>query len=215
MTAVYEVQSSAQKKQGGIDDAACTAPIAWNCGARSDRMRSPRRILPYSISRTAYVEYEPGVVGAANEVIQFIRQAAPWMHVEHIGSTAVPGCAGKGIVDLMALYPAGRLEDARAVLDELGFQHQKSGHVFPEARPMRVGAIEHDGKRYRLHVHVIAMNDPEVASLRRFRDVLRADTALRDAYQAKKLAILKSGVNKAADYTYAKGEFIRSVIGEA
>lgn len=176
-------------------------------------MRSPRRILPYSISRTAYVEYEPGVVGAANEVIQFIRQAAPWMHVEHIGSTAVPGCAGKGIVDLMALYPAGRLEDARAVLDELGFQHQKSGHVFPEARPMRVGAIEHDGKRYRLHVHVIAMNDPEVASLRRFRDVLRADTALRDAYQAKKLAILKSGVNKPADYTYAKGEFIRSVIG--
>jgi GrpB-like predicted nucleotidyltransferase (UPF0157 family) len=178
-------------------------------------MRSPRRILPYSISHTAYVDYESGVVGAANEVIRFVRQAAPWMHVEHIGSTAVPGCAGKGIVDLMALYPAGRLEDARAVLDQLGFQHQKSGHVFPEARPMRVGAIEHDGKRYRLHVHVIAMDDAEVASLRRFRDVLRADAALRDAYQAKKLAILKSGVNKPADYTYAKGEFIRSVIGEA
>jgi GrpB-like predicted nucleotidyltransferase (UPF0157 family) len=177
-------------------------------------MRSPRRILPYSISHTAYVEYEPGVVGAANEVIQFVRQAAPWMHAEHIGSTAVPGCAGKGIVDLMALYPPGKLEDARAMLDQLGFQHQKSGHVWPETRPMRVGAIEHNGKRYRLHVHVIAMDDPEVASLRRFRDALRGNTALRDAYQAKKLAILKSGVNKPADYTYAKGEFIRSVIGD-
>jgi GrpB-like predicted nucleotidyltransferase (UPF0157 family) len=177
-------------------------------------MRSPRRILPYSTSRTAYVEYEPGVIGAANETIRLIQQSAPWMHVEHIGSTAVPGCAGKGIVDLMALYPAGKLEAARDVLDQLGFQHQKSGHVFPEARPMRVGAIDHDGKRYRLHVHVIAMDDAEVASLRRFRDVLRADSALRDAYQAKKLAILKSGVNKPADYTYAKGEFIRSVIGD-
>jgi len=177
-------------------------------------MKSPRRILPYSTSHTAYVEYEPGVIGAANETIRLIQQSAPWMHVEHIGSTAVPGCAGKGIVDLMALYPTGKLEAARDMLDQLGFQHQKSGHVFPEARPMRVGAIDHDGKRYRLHVHVIAMDDAEVASLRRFRDVLRADSALRDAYQAKKLAILKSGVNKPADYTYAKGEFIRSVIGD-
>ena len=177
-------------------------------------MKSPRRILPYSISRTGYVEYEPGVVGAANDVIQFVRQAAPWMHVEHIGSTAVPGCAGKGIVDLMALYPPGKLEDTRAVLDQLGFQHQKSGHMFSEARPMRVGAIEHDGKRYRLHVHVIALNDPEVADLRRFRDALRANAGLRDAYQTKKLAILKSGVNKPTDYTYAKGEFIRSVLGD-
>jgi GrpB-like predicted nucleotidyltransferase (UPF0157 family) len=176
-------------------------------------MKSPRRILPYSVSRTVYVEYEPGVIGAANDVIRLIHGAAPWMHVEHIGSTAVPGCAGKGIVDLMALYPAGKLEAARTVLEGLGFQHQKTGHVFPEARPMRVGSIEHKGKRYRLHVHVIATDDREAVSLRRFRDALRTDPALRDAYQAKKLAILKSGFNEPSDYTYAKGEFIRSVIG--
>jgi GrpB-like predicted nucleotidyltransferase (UPF0157 family) len=177
------------------------------------RMKPRAPILPYPISRTRYVEYEPGVIGTANDVIRLIQREAPWMHVEHIGSTAVPGCAGKGIVDLMALYPAEKLEAARAVLDGLGFQHQKTGHVFPEARPMRVGAIDHKGTRYRLHVHVIAANDPEVASLRRFRDALRADPALRDAYQAKKLAILKSGFNEPRDYTYAKGEFIRSVIG--
>jgi len=177
-------------------------------------MLKPRApILPYPISRADYVEYEPGVIGAADSVIRLMQREAPWIHVEHIGSTAVPGCAGKGIVDLMALYPAGKLEAARAALDALGFQHQKTGHVFPEARPMRVGAIDQNGTRYRLHVHVVAMNDPEVASLRRFRDALRADSALRDAYQAKKLAILKSGFNEPRDYTYAKGEFIRSVIG--
>ncbi|HSS71002.1 MAG TPA: GrpB family protein [Casimicrobiaceae bacterium] len=177
-------------------------------------MLKPRAlILPYPISGTGYVEYEPGVIDAANSVIGLIQGEAPWTHVEHIGSTAVPGCAGKGVVDLMALYPAGKLEAARAVLDGLGFQHQKTGHVFPEARPMRVGAIQHNGKRYRLHVHVIAMDDPEVASLRRFRDALRVDPALRNAYEAKKLAILKSGFNDPSDYTYAKGEFIRSVIG--
>ena len=43
--------------------------------------------------------------------------------------------------------------------------------------------------------------------------MLRADPALRNAYQGKKRAILQSGVRDAKDYTYAKGEFIASVIG--
>jgi GrpB-like predicted nucleotidyltransferase (UPF0157 family) len=49
--------------------------------------------------------------------------------------------------------------------------------------------------------------------LYRFRDVLRSDPALRDAYQAKKRAILQSGVNSSNDYTQAKGEFISAVLG--
>jgi GrpB-like predicted nucleotidyltransferase (UPF0157 family) len=79
---------------------------------------------------------------------------------------------------------------------------------------MRVGAIEYGGKRYRLHVHLIGMNSPEKETLRSFRDALRANPALRDAYQARKRAILQSGVREAQDYTYAKREFITSVIGE-
>jgi len=174
--------------------------------------RTPQ-IFTYSNSHTGYVEYDPGAIGAASRVGALIEGAAPWTEVEHIGSTAIPGCAGKGIVDVMAMYPPGRLEATREAIDALGFQHQKVGHIFPEERPMRVGAIQHAGKRYRLHVHLIDMNSPEKETLRRFRDVLRADPALRDAYQGKKRAILQSGVRDAKDYTYAKGEFIASVIG--
>src|ERR1700758_4232680 len=88
---VYEVQSPAQKNHGGVDDAACTAPVVRICGALL-KARAP--ILPDPISRTHYVEYEPGVIGAAKAVIALIQGETPWMHVEHIGSTAVPGCAG-------------------------------------------------------------------------------------------------------------------------
>jgi GrpB-like predicted nucleotidyltransferase (UPF0157 family) len=176
-------------------------------------MKRKTPILPYSESRAVYVEYDPGAIGAAAQVATLIEAAAPWTQVEHIGSTAIPGCAGKGIVDLMAMYVPGELEPTRATLDALGFQHQKAGHIFPEKRPMRIGAIDHAGKRYRLHVHVIAVDSPEVGTLRQFRDALRAAPALRDAYQAKKRAILQSGVHEPKDYTYAKGEFISSVIG--
>jgi GrpB-like predicted nucleotidyltransferase (UPF0157 family) len=62
-------------------------------------------------------------------------------------------------------------------------------------------------------MHVVAADSAEALSLYRFRDVLRADPALRDAYQAKKRAILQSGVNSSNDYTQAKGEFISAVLG--
>ena len=176
-------------------------------------MKRETPILPYSESRATYVEYDPGAIGAAAQLATLIEAAAPWTQVEHIGSTAIPGCAGKGIVDLMAMYAPGELEPTRAALHALGFQHQRSGHIFPETRPMRIGAIDHAGKRYRLHVHVIAVDSPEVFTLRQFRDALRSDDALRDAYQARKRAILQSGLHEPRDYTHAKGEFISSVIG--
>ena len=77
---------------------------------------------------------------------------------------------------------------------------------------MRVGAIQYDGQVFRLHVHVVAEDSAEAVDLRRFRDVLRGDPVLRDAYQAKKRAILQSGLSEPIGYTKAKGEFIDAVL---
>src|SRR5205823_263880 len=161
----------------------------------------------------AYVEYDPAAPAVAQRVIDLIEAAAPWVKAEHIGSTAIPGCAGKGIVDLVVLYPSGELERTREAVDRLGFQPQRAGHEFPEDRPMRVGAVEHEGRMYRLHAHIVAADSAEANALYRFRDVLRSDGKLRDAYQAKKRAILESGTSDPAGYTHAKGEFINAVIG--
>lgn len=169
-------------------------------------------ILPYAVLPPVYVEYDANAPDIARRVIALVGSAAPWAKIDHIGSTAIPGCAGKGIVDLVALYPAGKLEATRAAIDALGFQPQQTGHAFPDDRPMRVGAIEHRGQVYRLHMHVVAADSEEAPALYRFRDVLRADPVLRDAYQAKKRAILQSGVDSSYDYTQAKGAFISAVL---
>ncbi|HTS20848.1 MAG TPA: GrpB family protein [Casimicrobiaceae bacterium] len=191
-----------------MQPAACAAP------ADTHMKRNPP-ILPYTNSGAEYVEYDRAAIDVAAEVGALIEKAAPWAEVEHIGSTAIPGCAGKGIVDVMVMYPPHRLESTRGAIDALGFQPQKAGHIFPDDRPMRVGAIDHDGRRYQLHAHVIDMTSPEIDSLRRFRDLLRADSTLRNAYQEKKRTILQSGVREPRAYTQAKGEFITAVIGES
>jgi GrpB-like predicted nucleotidyltransferase (UPF0157 family) len=148
----------------------------------------------------------------AQRIAALITTRLPTVGVEHIGSTAVPGCAGKGVVDLMLLYPEGQLEVARETLDGLGFQRQTAGHLFPESRPMRVGALKHRGQLFRVHVHVIAATAPEVAALRAFRDRLRGDPQFAAAYVAYKQSVLATGVTDPQDYTHLKGTFVEAAL---
>src|SRR2546425_4836433 len=165
-------------------------------------------IEPYADAPAAYHEYAPDASVVARLVADAITAAKPGLAVEHVGSTAVPGCAGKGVIDLMILYPAGQLAQAKGALDQLGFQRQTTREPFPEDRPMRVGVVARGGKRYRIHAHVIAANAAEASELRAFRDRLRAESDFRSAYQACKQDILAAGVTDSVAYAEAKGQFI-------
>jgi GrpB-like predicted nucleotidyltransferase (UPF0157 family)/mannose-6-phosphate isomerase-like protein (cupin superfamily) len=156
----------------------------------------------------AFTPHDPRAVEVAARVAGLVVARLPDVIVEHIGSTAVPGCGGKGVVDLMVLYEPSHLAEVRRGLEELGFQHQTGRDPFPEDRPMRLGSFERDGKRFRLHVHVLRADSPEVDELKTFRDRLRGDSTLRDQYVALKQKILADGVTDSLDYCLRKGEFI-------
>jgi hypothetical protein len=97
-------------------------------------------------------EYDPRSAEVAREVAALIEPHLPGAWVEHVGSTSVLGCAGKGVVDLMLLYPDEQLAAARDVLDALGFQRQTTRDPFPEDRPMRTGSLTHKGATFNLLV---------------------------------------------------------------
>lgn len=158
--------------------------------------------------------YDARAIDVAHDIGALIVKDLPDVSVEHVGSTAVPGCDGKGIVDLMVIYPAGRLEAVKQHLDTLGFQRQISGRLFPEDRPMRVGAVVYQDTLFRIHAHVVAAASPEVANLRDFRDRLCAEPGLMAAYVERKRQIIASGVGAPIDYTLLKGSFIDGVFGD-
>jgi GrpB-like predicted nucleotidyltransferase (UPF0157 family) len=175
-------------------------------------MPPERAIGPYERRPAACHEHDPTAAAVARRVAALIEPHLPGAVVEHVGSTSVPGCAGKGVVDLMLLYPEGQLGTARDLLDALGFQRQTGRDPFPEERPMRTGSLGHDGTTFRLHVHVLAAGSPEVAEFRSFRDRLRADPGLVAAYVAAKRAILADGVTDSVDYAIRKGEFVSETL---
>jgi len=166
----------------------------------------------YSSEPARFRPYDPAAVQVAAAVADAVRVLDPCLVVEHVGSTAVPGCAGKGVVDLAVLYVADGLASARALLDALGFQRQPGPDAFPESRPMRVGSLMLAGRRYRIHAHVLAAGCAEQRELIAFREALRRRPDLCRAYEARKQAILARGVTDGAQYARDKGAFVRRTL---
>jgi GrpB-like predicted nucleotidyltransferase (UPF0157 family) len=171
------------------------------------------KVERYGAKPAHYFPYDPEAPRVAARVIEAILDCRSTLFVDHIGSTAVPGCGGKGIIDLLVAYPAGAFFVATDALDQLGFQTQGGLEPFTESRPMRVGAATYRGKAYLVHAHVIRSGDRAGQDLIRFRDRLRADAELVQAYQVEKLSILSRGITVSAEYSRAKSEFIRAVLG--
>jgi GrpB-like predicted nucleotidyltransferase (UPF0157 family) len=160
------------------------------------------------------VSYDPRTPRVAKVVSELIAQQVGTVAVEHIGSTAVPECDGKGIVDLMIVVAPEARMALVAGLRQLGFQSQSGGLQHPDERPMLEGALQFEGARFRIHVHIVPSGSPEPEALRRFRDRLQASSALRKEYISLKRAILDSGVTEREQYSRAKSEFITRVLGD-
>jgi GrpB-like predicted nucleotidyltransferase (UPF0157 family) len=162
----------------------------------------------------ACLPYDPRAQEVARKVARMINHQLPDITVDHVGSTAVPGCAGKGVIDLLIPYRKGGLEPVKETLRELGFQRQGTRNPFPEDRPMRVGSIRHHGDTFRLHVHVVSADSGEPHEIRAFRDRLRANPEMMEAYVQRKRDIIEGGTTDALDYSIVKGSFVREALAK-
>jgi 5-(carboxyamino)imidazole ribonucleotide synthase len=167
-------------------------------------------IGPYVRLPAEVVAWDPRTLEVAAEVAGLVRERRPDVAVEHIGSTAVPGLPGKGIVDLAISTDPAAVPGIVAMLMELGFGPQVGPDPFPPTRPMLVGTTVRDDTTFRIHLHV----QPEPDELRRdlaFRDALRSDPDLMRAYADLKAGIVEGGVTEGHQYTYRKQAWIADV----
>ncbi len=176
-------------------------------------MSNSPTIGAYESRPAACRNYDPDAARVAQELADCVATLLPGVRAEHIGSTAVPGCAGTGIVDLMIPVAEGEMDSVKKSLADLGLQPQPGRDPFPDDRPMRVGSITLDGKTFLLHVHAIPADSPEVEQMRFLRACLRSDPDLRKAYVAKKRKIIAGGATDLADYTEEKNKFVNEVLG--
>jgi GrpB-like predicted nucleotidyltransferase (UPF0157 family) len=169
-------------------------------------------IAPYCRVPIVVRDADPRAMDAAGRVIDMIAEKRPGARAEHVGSSAVPGLAGKGTIDLLLPTPPEEVPAVTRDLLELGFQAQAIPTAFPPTRPMLQGVIRHGGTSFRVHVHVVPESSPELESIRGFRDALLADPALREEYAALKREIVAGGTVDSVAFTRAKHDYIVAVL---
>lgn len=168
-----------------------------------------RPIGPYERRPVSLQPWDPRVVTVAERVIELIGGQRPDLDVEHIGSTAVPGLPGKGIVDLATQADSAEIPAITDAMYKLGFGPQPGPEPWPPTRPMHVGSYDLDGDEFRVHFHVLPRGDDLRHDLM-FRDALRADPALAAAYAEVKVAVVDAHESPLdhVDYQKAKGGWI-------
>jgi GrpB-like predicted nucleotidyltransferase (UPF0157 family) len=171
-----------------------------------------RQIGPYCRVPIAVHDADPRAGAVARRLIALIAAKRPGARAEHVGSSAVPGLAGKGTIDLLLPSPPAEIPAVTRDLLDLGFQSQSIPTAFPPTRPMLQGVIRHDGTSFRVHVHVVPESSPEIVAIRGFRDALRADPALQQEYAALKRAIVAGGTVDSIEFTRAKHDYIVAVL---
>lgn len=128
--------------------------------------------------------------------------------IEHVGSTAVPGLAGKPIIDVDIVVELNYIEPAAAVLESLGFRPLGELGI-PER-----WAFKEPAHLSGTNTYVIVNGSLALKNHRALRDLLRRRADLRDEYAATK----RAAGPRAADifeYGQMKTETIQKILAAA
>jgi GrpB-like predicted nucleotidyltransferase (UPF0157 family) len=143
-----------------------------------------------------------------------IRELLSWrvLHLEHVGSTSVPGLAAKPVIDIdLTVADPGREQDYVPALEAAGFR-------LTIREPWWYGHRVLRSDRPRCNLHVFGFDSPEPVRHRLFRDWLRGNPAERDRYAAAKLRAA-SEANAAGEhvmqYNARKQQVIRDIYHRA
>jgi GrpB-like predicted nucleotidyltransferase (UPF0157 family) len=126
--------------------------------------------------------------------------------LQHIGSTAIPGIKAKPILDMMAgVAQLEKVHLCKAPLEALGYDYIADAgiandHVFGK------------GVERTHYLHVVKYGDAKWANHLCFRDRLRNDPDLAQAYEKLKEELSRKFSDSHANYHDAKSKFINEVI---
>ncbi len=143
---------------------------------------------------------DPTWMTIAGTVAQYLRDELPGARVAHVGSTAVPGCVAKPLLDLSVGLATDQVLHTDAV--------SRLGLVFRSVNPESVlfAIYRDDGPRV-VNVHVRRRGDRFERWDLLWRDFLRAHAMTRDDYvQFKRRAMAET--EGRVSYSRSKGEFI-------
>ena len=133
------------------------------------------------------------------------------VQIEHIGSTSVPGLAGKPVIDvLVGADSLAAVESRTVALERLRYRYISK---YEHELPMRRYFVKAEGTdSLRVHVHAVVLGSSIWHQHIAFRNALRSDGSLFSEYHSLKMELAARFPHDKSSYTAAKAPFIRSAL---
>lgn len=158
------------------------------------------RVVPYNS------EWPELFVSERERLQRHLSDAGLSVVIEHTGSTAVPGLAAKPILDILAGHPPH--VDLPAYIDAL----TSAGYVHREERDMPEHEFFRRGNPRAYHIHLTPVGSYFWNDHLNFRNRLRADDELRDAYARLKNDLAARYPQDREAYIAGKESFVKDVL---
>lgn len=159
------------------------------------------KILPY------YQKFLKDFEKEKDRISKVVKNA----EIHHIGSTAVPGLGGKGIIDIMLGINSWKdLDSIVEKLKGIGFKHihpKEGGRVFLS----RIGST----KLGDTHIHIVKKGGKVYKEILSFRDYLKNYKKEAKNYFNLKLKWSKEFGGDRKKYTKRKEDYIKGVLKKA
>ena len=131
--------------------------------------------------------------------------------IHHVGSTAVKGLAGKGIIDIMMAVTSWKNEEEVVKkLRQLGFSHvhpKKKGEIFLSTRKRTaIGDF---------HIHLVKKGSMAYADLLAFRDYMRKHPERVRELSELKYFWWKEAKEDRKKYGRFKGQHVKEILNSA
>lgn len=154
------------------------------------------------------------------KLLKIIKPIDPLVKIEHIGSTAVLGLGGKGIVDVFVGLSdkvfSDKLDLVRNSLMEEGYDFREKASYSERLFFRKDYACKDNydgmGGKRRVHVHLVKFGGNEWNNVIVFRDLLRKDKEVLKRYVEVKQEAVKYAKGDGEKYREYKKGFIERVV---
>lgn len=161
----------------------------------------------YEVALQPYNQQWPALFERERNTLLTVLGAAA-SHIEHIGSTSVPGMNAKPVLDLLVGGPSiAGLADTMPQLERLGYIRKPKAssptHIFMAKGP-------EDARTH--YLHMVRYNQREWQRYISFRDFLIQNPQAQREYASLKEDLAKRFPNNRAKYTHGKQAFIEKAL---
>jgi len=135
------------------------------------------------------------------------------IYIEHIGSSAVPGLGGKGLIDILMGASKSKIKKIKIILKKAGYEFRPN--TGNKNRLFFRRDYTSKGKTRRVHIHIVPYKSKEWLEPIAVRDYLRNNKEEIRKYEEVKRKAVKLAKGDGEKYREAKDKYLKTLTKKA